>query len=200
MKIYTFCDVHGDNRLIHRALKKINSENPDIVIFGGDISEFEQNLSSLLKTFSSLPMPFVIIPGNHEDPEELKEMCKKFKNIIYLHNSAYKFRDVLIIGSGGGGFSSKDSVFEKYSKRFEKSFERERKIIFVTHAPFYGTKLDKLPIIGHVGNKSYREFIIKFKPKIAICGHLHENFEISEKFKDTLMINPGPVGRILELE
>lgn len=199
MKIYVFNDIHGDKRLIHRVFKKISSTKPEIILFGGDISEFGHNLLDLLKTFNSLSIPFVIIPGNHEDPQELEEMCKKLNNIIYLHNNQYRFRDFLIIGSGGGGFSSRDIIFEKYISKVQKSIEKEKKIIFMTHAPFYGTKLDKLSIIGHVGNKSYKDFIIKFKPKLAVCGHFHENFEISEKLKDTLMINPGPVGKILEL-
>src|SRR3990167_6975870 len=73
-----------------------------------------------------------------------------------------------------------------------------KKIIIVTHAPPYKTKLDKL-VEGHCGNKSIRHFVERNKIDLLICGHLHENFGKEDKIKRTKCINPGPFGKIVRV-
>lgn len=50
------------------------------------------------------------------------------------------------------------------------------------------------------GNKSIRDFIRKYSPKLAISGHLHENAGIKDKLDKTKLVNPGPWGMILEVK
>ena len=75
---------------------------------------------------------------------------------------------------------------------------KDKKIILLTHAPPYRTKLDKLGR-NYAGNKSFRNFIEKYKIDLHICGHLHENFGKEDKIKNTKIINPGPFGKIVEI-
>ncbi len=69
----------------------------------------------------------------------------------------------------------------------------------LSHAPVYGTKLDYLEGLGHRGNKSLRKVILDIKPKIALCGHLHENAGKIDKAGITIVLNPGPLGKIIEI-
>ncbi len=91
-----------------------------------------------------------------------------------------------------------DKGFEKTSIKFKKIIHanKGKKIILVTHAPPYKTRLDKL-VGGHCGNKSIRYFIERNKIDLLICGHLHENFGKEDKIKRTKIINPGPFGKIV---
>ena len=101
------------------------------------------------------------------------------------------------MGYGCGGFSLVDREFDKTAVKFRKiiKMNEDKKIILVTHAPPYKTRLDKLGI--HCGNKSIRKFIDKNKIDLVICGHLHENFGKEDKINKTRLINPGPFGKIL---
>ena len=69
----------------------------------------------------------------------------------------------------------------------------------LTHAPPYGTKLDFLEYFGHVGSKSSIKAIKELKPKLVLCGHLHENFHKMHKIGSTLIVNPGQDGTIVEI-
>ena len=81
---------------------------------------------------------------------------------------------------------------------FFKSKNKGKKIIFITHAPPYKTKVD-LIVGSHCGNKTFRNFILKNKIDLYICGHLHETFNKKDKIKKTEVINPGPYGKIIKI-
>jgi Icc-related predicted phosphoesterase len=102
------------------------------------------------------------------------------------------------MGYGGGGFSFIDKKFEKIAKRFKKLIKKDDKIILVSHAPPYGTKVD---MIGreHCGNKSIRKFVDKEKPDLVICGHLHECAGKEDKIGKTRIVNPSYKGKVIEI-
>jgi len=136
-----------------------------------------------------------MLPGNHESEEKLKEECKSFKNIIYLHKDYYEKDDCIFLAYGSGGFAERDLRFNDIEKKWSKIIKPNQKIIFLTHAPPYNTPID---VVGkrHVGSKTYREFIEKYQPALAASGHLHENFSKVGKIGKTQIINPGPDGRL----
>ncbi|NQV08846.1 metallophosphoesterase [Candidatus Woesearchaeota archaeon] len=196
MKILAFTDTHGSKRALTKVKEK--AKKADIVICAGDITIFSQDLDKILKELNKLKKPVLIIPGNHELQEEIKHAASKLDNIYPIHNSKFKFNDVLFIGYEGDGFSLKDSGFRKASKKFEKWVKKHEKVILVTHAPPYGTKLDQL-MDDYCGNKDIRKFIEKHDIKIAISGHIHENEGKRDKIKNTVVINPGPFGKIINI-
>jgi uncharacterized protein len=198
MKILAFTDVHGDIRVISRVISLVKKEKIDVLICAGDISNFSDNLKELIEMFKKIEVPFIMLPGNHEDPKELGDLCRNLKNCIFLHRKIYKIQDVLFIGSGGGGFSPIDIKFEKFVEKHKKEILNNKKIVFITHAPPINTKLDLIPHLGHCGCKSYRKFIEKYQPSLAISGHLHETFGKMDHLKHTFMFNPGENGKILE--
>ena len=71
--------------------------------------------------------------------------------------------------------------------------------ILVTHQPPYKTALD--PIYGeHVGSTSIRKFIKEHQPDYCITGHIHENEGKTDKLGKTIIVNPGPAGKIIEID
>lgn len=201
MKLLAFVDMHGSNK----ALKKIKKQakKADILICAGDLTIFETNLDKLLFQLDKLKKPVLIIPGNHESEASIKQLSKMFENITNIDEKSHIIEDYLFLGYGGGGFSMVDKHFIKVSKKFEKKIKKsgknpENKVILVTHAPPYKTKIDK--IMGEpCGNKSIKNFILKVKPDLAISGHLHETAGKQDKVKKTIVINPGPYGKIINL-
>ena len=117
---------------------------------------------------------------------------------------AVSIKNLFFIGCGGGGFTERHAEFEQSEKKFSESINKLKvqdhkyKVILITHQPPYKTKLDK--IYGeYSGSKSIRKFIEKNQPAYCICGHIHENENKSDKIGDTIIINPGPEGKILEI-
>lgn len=194
MKLLIFTDNHGSLTSINKVIKK--SKNVDLVIQAGDLSVFEQNLDYLLKKISKIKQKILILPGNHESESVLRKECSFYKNIIYFHKKIKKINDILFIGYGGGGFSLKDKEFEDFIKKIKKKI-KDKKIILIIHQPPYGYV--DLVMKEHAGNKSFTNFIKRYKPILVVCGHLHEDEGKQKKVGKTLIINPGPNGRIITL-
>ena len=201
MKILAFTDIHGSLLALRRIEQKVKSQNPDLLVCAGDISIFEHGIIGLMRRLNKLNKNIIIIQGNHEDERTFNKLSGFFKNIIFIHKKNFLHEGYLFLGYGGGGFSVVDKEFEKLAKfKFEQIIKNnaDKKIILVTHAPPYKTKLDKLAG-GHCGNKSIRQFVEKNRIDLMICGHLHENFGKEDKIGKTKVINPGPFGKIVEI-
>jgi len=199
MKILAFTDVHSNKSALDKIKEKALKEKPDFLICAGDLSLFGKGLEAGAKFLNNLNIKTLIIPGNHETPEEIKDLCSKNKNFVSIHQGAYEYNDYIFFGWGTGGFSFIEEKFERIAKQFIKVYNKSKKLIFITHAPIYNTKLDELSM-GHRGCKSTRKFIEETEPVLVVCGHFHENFKKQDKIKKTLIINPGNDGMIIELK
>ena len=201
MKLLAFTDIHGSLLALKRIEHKVKSEKPDLLICAGDISIFEHGIVNILRKLNKLNKKILIVHGNHEDDITFIKYSRLLKNIIFIHKSYYVENNILFLGYGGGGFSMVDKEFEKTAKnKFKKIImeNKDKKIVFVTHAPPYKTKLDKLGT-NHAGNKSFRKFLGKNNVALMISGHLHENFGKEDNIGKTKVINPGPFGKIIEI-
>src|SRR3990167_399712 len=195
MKILAFSDIHDEITYLDIINKKTKKYDPDILICAGDISFFARNLNSSMTVLKKLNKPTLIIPGNHETAPDIFSF--KSENLIPLHKQIYIKDDYCFYGYGGGGFSQTANDLFNNFKKFENKFEN-KKLIIVTHFPPYKTDLDIINKI-HVGNKTLRDIILKYSPKIVISGHLHENERKSSYINKTLCINPGPKGIFLKI-
>lgn len=197
MKILAFVDTHGNKASLHRLVEK--SKDVDIMACAGDISNWGEHLEELIKILEKASKPLLIIPGNHETAKQIKQLTKKFSFVIPIHKGSYQVDKYIFFGYGEGGFSQEDSTLKKIKEKFKETLEKDLKVILVTHAPPYGTKLDFLIQSDHVGCKTITEFITEIHPRLAISGHLHENFGKKDIINKTLLINPGPEGKIINI-
>lgn len=198
MKVLAFVDLHGNKKDLKELIENCNKYKPSLLLCAGDISNFGKDLDLLAKEIDELGIKTLIIPGNHETKEQIIAVSKKYKNIINIHLGIYEQENYSFFGYGGGGFSKIDLTFEKISKEVAKEIDKNKKFVFVTHAPVYETKTDLL-YGEHKGNKSFLEFIKKTKPILVVCGHFHENTKKHDVVEKALIINPGPRGIILEI-
>ena len=200
MKLLVCTDIHSSRKALKKLTALSKQHNPDIIVCCGDLSMFEIHLKMVIRSLAALKRPLILVHGNHEEPSTFKKMCKPYKHAHVIHGTHFVLGDYLFLGYGGDGFSVVDPLFMLYAKQFEKAIRqnKDKKLILVTHAPPQRTKLDK--IHGHYcGNKSIRQFIGKFQPLYAFSGHLHENFGKQDRIKKTVVMNPGPFGKIISL-
>lgn len=196
MKILAFVDTHGNLNLLDKAISK--SKDIDLIICCGDLSNFGRNFKEGINKLKKLKKLVLIIHGNHETSELIDSVCDD-KNIINLHKKSYELNDYLFFGFGGGGFHTLNKDFENVTKKFKSTIKKNSKIILITHGPPYGTKLDFIDDCGYVGCKSMRKFIEENNVLLNICGHIHENLGKIDHIKKTLIVNPGPSGRIIKV-
>ena len=203
MKILAFTDLHG-NLSSYRALQaKVKKDKPDCIFCLGDFTIFDAGLEVMLKKISDLKLPTLVIHGNHEDETLVEELCSQYPNLLFVHRKVVELGEYKVVAHGGGGFygtgkNARDPDFDKMVKSAKQDLAG--KIILITHAPPQNAKVDMSAWLRkHVGCSSYADFIHKYKPILALCGHLHENFGVKEKKGTTLIINPGPEGMVFKV-
>lgn len=198
MKILFFVDTHGSEQYHREIISK--AKNVDLVVCAGDFTIFESNMPLLLRMFDSVGKPFIFIHSNHETSAALMASCQSLRNVKFIYNSHFVKDNILFFCYGGGGFSITDNNFDVIAENFIKTKQKDfpnHKLILVTHQPPHNTNLDNIG--SHVGNINFRKFIERHQPLYAVSGHIHETFGVEDKIGKTILFNPGPVGRIIEV-
>jgi Icc-related predicted phosphoesterase len=200
MKLLVCTDIHSSRKALKKLAELAKRHNPDAIVCCGDVSMFEIHFKATMRSLASLKRPTILVHGNHEDAAMMKKYCKPYKHFHFIHGNHFIMGDCLFLGYGGDGFSVVDPLFMLYARQFEKVVKqnKDKKLILVTHAPPQRTKLDKI-VGGHCGNKSIRQFIEKYQPAYAFSGHIHENFGKKDFIRETIVMNPGPFGKIVEV-
>ncbi|MBI2143937.1 metallophosphoesterase family protein [Candidatus Woesearchaeota archaeon] len=201
IRILAFSDLHGSEKALAAIARK--AKKADILVCAGDFTVFEHNILRIMRKLDSIGRPVLLVNGNHEDETLVAEICKTLKNTTQLHCKICintRFPNYAFIGHGGEGFSHTSEEFERFAaaatKKIRQLQKQKKKIVLVTHQPPYGTKVDY--IWTQHGNKSYSRFDRRFQPVLHISGHLHETQGKQDRIGKTLVINPGPKGKIVK--
>jgi len=193
MKILAFSDIHGDINYLKEVYIKFKKENPDIVVFSGDLFEFYRSSKKIKENLEKFDKKILLIHGNHESSDMIDKICSK--NIINIHKKIFEFNNIKFFGYGGGGFDITDKKLELLTEKIKQKLNNW---VFVTHQPPFNTNLDRI-FDRHVGSKSIRKVIENLNPLLNICGHLHENFNLKDIIKRTKIVNPGPSGSVINI-
>ncbi|MBS3074868.1 metallophosphoesterase [Candidatus Pacearchaeota archaeon] len=195
------------------------------------INEIIKSMEKPLEVLDSFNIPVYSIYGNLDytnyevnkhkiKSNSLNRIIKKSKNIKLFREGFVDFDDLQILL-----FSGYRKNYLKYAPKKTKKVDRLNKgwkdrlskifsqikpnkpVLFLFHDPPKDTKLDLInnpnsPMNGkHVGDEIIREFIEKYQPQVAICGHMHET-QGTDQIKKSLVINAGygRVGQFLILD
>lgn len=192
MKILVFTDTHANYEVHEQLIQKANEV--DIVLCAGDMTIFGMQLEPILEHLNQMPKPVYFIHGNHESLNDIEAILPKFKNLHLIHKKEITIKGISIIGFGGGGFDYKTPEFVEFIKNHKPP------TILITHQPPHNTAVDTFDDLKPTGNKDFRVYIEKNQPAIVICGHIHETFGKQDKINESLIINPGPQGVILDVQ
>ncbi|MCC2645165.1 MAG: metallophosphoesterase [Burkholderiales bacterium] len=175
MNIVCISDTHDQ----HEKLNDILPDG-DMIIHAGDISLRGSlaEIQDFLKWFSNLPYRYKIcIAGNHDFALEKKDSLVEIpQNVIYLNNQEITIEGITIWGS--------PVTLPFYNWAFmwplEKRCQLYKEIpnncdIIISHGPVFGT-LDKVKIGQNVGCPLLKVRVEEIKPKLFICGHIHEAY------------------------
>ena len=201
LTILAFVDLHNSKAKIRELHGK--AKRADIVICAGDISNFSTDLKGALVAVTKAigQKPLLIIPGNHEDEDALEHLAGRMPNVLAIQGKVAVIAGIMFFGFGGGGFSMVEPALERAGKKFLAYKQKHNMLhsVFVTHAPPFNTAVDLLPGSGHRGCVSSRVLIARMQPMLALCGHFHETSGKHDKIGKTLVVNPGPGGKLIRL-
>ncbi len=200
MKILAAGDIHGDIGLVKKLSEKAKKEKVDLVVLCGDMTYAEQSLKNLIGPFKGSAKQVLLIPGNHETVATVDFLAKLY-GIRNLHGYSVVYDDVGFFGAGGaniGLFQIEDSEMFSLLKKAFNGVKNAKKKVMVTHVHPSGSKMEHFTKFFK-GSDAVRKAIDEFKPDILLCSHVHEAEGIEEKIGNTLVINVGRHGKIINL-
>jgi len=196
MKILALGDPHGK---LPKNLNSIIRKNKiEIIICIGEIFPIirsknhkgKANIKTgekILRKICSYNLPTIIFKGNmffnQEGSRYFKRLINKYRNLYHKKLAKLKIKEKQFILF--------DMIYEKHSHNFLPEYRTNKKknkkklvrlnnllgenknAILLSHAPPYGY-LDKITSGKHIGSKILLTAIKKHKPKLILCGHIHE--------------------------
>jgi len=189
MKILALVDIHSNLGMVARIMEHIHN-HIDLALVLGDLTQFgDRGAREVVESIGADKC--YAIPGNLDTWETAREIEAMG---ISLHGKCIKLGKFGLIGFGGGLFDNPGRVLyseEQIMESIAPLLQKEKNAILATHMPPKDTALDLTAGGMHVGSISIREAIEKFRPRLHLCGHIHEAAgEI--KIGKTRCINIGP--------
>ena len=195
------------------------------------INEIIKSMEKPLEVLDSFNIPVYTIYGNLDytnyevnkhkiRTNSLNRIVKKSKNIKLFREGYVDLGNLQILLFSGYRKNALKYAPKKTKKvdrlnkgwrdRLNKIFSQikpHKPVLFLFHDPPKDTKLDLInnpnsPMNGkHVGDEINREFIEKYQPQVAVCGHMHET-QGTDQIGKSLIINAGygRVGQFLILD
>jgi Icc-related predicted phosphoesterase len=176
MKILAVADFHGSQYRLNIVLENIKKYSPELVIVCGDITQFGPG-EVAINFLNQIPVETFAVTGNIDTPDVGNAIDKsKARNISLKKVEKNK---ISFVGVDGDNISQSDfQIIEKLL---------DEKSILVSHVPPHGIQ-DKVFIGMHAGNKELRKLVDKHKPRLVICGHIHEDPGFT-KTKNMVVVN-----------
>ena len=178
MKILAVADIHGSQYRLNILLENIQRYSPDLVVICGDITQFGPG--EVAKNFlDQIPVETLAVPGNIDTVDVFKG----------INDSKAVNIDMKKVVKKGIPFIGVSGVDENHVYQFFKNNKNvlDEESVLVTHVPPYDTQ-DKIFLGKHGGSKELRELVDKYKPRLVLSGHIHENPGFIKK-DNTLIVN-----------
>jgi len=198
MRALAFSDLHVDLDAARSLVER--SGGYDVVIGAGDFASVHEGLDDAIGRLSAIETPTVLVPGNNETVDALREACSEWDAATVLHGEGADIDGTSFYGLGAGvpvtpwGWSF-DLDEDEAAVKLEGCPDGA---VLVVHSPPLG-HCDVSGSGDHLGSRAILEAIEAHSPRLAVCGHIHEAWGAESAIGDTTVINLGPEGRLIEV-
>jgi Icc-related predicted phosphoesterase len=198
MKILAFSDLHCDleqgKRLVKMAAKA------DVVIGAGDFASVHEGLPETICTLAAITTPTVLVPGNNETVDALRAAVDGWDAAAVLHGEAATIDGTEFYGLGAGiPVTPWDWSFDLDDEAATEMLAScPEGAILVLHSP-PKDHCDSAGGGGNFGSPALLRAIEEKRPRLAVCGHIHESWGCESAIGETPVRNLGPKGTWLEV-
>jgi len=199
VRLLLFSDVHCDAHAARSVVER--SADADVLVCAGDLAVMREGLEEIVEILAMAVTPTVLVPGNGESADELAAACAPWPSARVLHGSGCEIDGIRFWGLGGGvpvtpfGSWSFDLDEDEAGALLEACPEGA---VLVTHSPPYGHVDEGRG--EHLGSRAVLETVERSKPRLVVCGHIHNCWTQESWVGDTRIVNAGPAGVWVELE
>jgi uncharacterized protein len=197
VKILAFSDLHRD---LGQAAKLVEmSAEADVVIGAGDFASVHEGLEEAISALAAIEAPTVLVPGNNETEEALREAASGWESATVLHGDGTTIDGTEFYGLGAGvPVTPWDWSFDLDDEAAAAKLAGcPEGAVLVLHSPPQG-HCDTNGAGDHFGSDALLSAIEEKRPRLAVCGHIHESWGCESQVGDTPVRNLGPSGTWLD--
>jgi uncharacterized protein len=198
VKLLAFSDLHRD---LDQAANLVEmSTGADVVIGAGDFASVHEGLEETIAALAEIETPTVLVPGNNETEEALREASAGWTAATVLHGGGTTIGGVEFYGLGAGvPVTPWDWSFDLDDEAAAEMLAPcPREAILVLHSPPKG-HCDSNGSDMHFGSPALLRAIEEKAPRLAVCGHIHESWGCESEVGATPVRNLGPGGTWIDV-
>ena len=198
MKLLAFSDLHRD--LDQAAELVAMSAEADVVIGAGDFASVHEGLAKTIAALAGIEAPTVLVPGNNETEEALREAAANWSAATVLHGGGMTIEGTEFYGLGAGIPTTPwDWSFDLDDETATAMLaDCPQDAVLVLHSPPKG-HCDSNGTDMHFGSPALLSAIEEKNPQLAVCGHIHESWGCESRIGATPVRNLGPQGTWIEV-
>jgi len=198
VKLLAFSDLHRD---LGQAAKLVEmSAAADAVIGAGDFASVHEGLEQTIGALATIEAPTVLVPGNNETADALRATASSWPAASVLHGDGATVAGVEVFGLGAG------VPVTPWEWSFDLDDETATEMlapcpadaILVLHSPPRG-HCDTNGSGDHFGSPALLAAIEAKRPRLAVCGHIHESWGCQSRIGETPLYNLGPTGTWIDV-
>jgi Icc-related predicted phosphoesterase len=198
MRLLAFSDLHAD---LDRARRLVElSSSADVVVGVGDFASVHSGLEPTIGALRAIEPPAVLVPGNNESEEALRDACDGWSAVTVLHGEAAEIGGISFFGLGAGvPVTPWDWSFDlTEDAAAAKLASCPDGCVLAVHSPPRG-HVDRSSSGEHLGSEAVLRAIEAKRPRVALCGHIHEQWGRESRVGPTPVLNLGPDGRFVDV-
>jgi uncharacterized protein len=198
VKLLAFSDLHRDLEQAARLVEM--SVEADVVIGAGDFASIHEGLEETIAALAAISAPTVLVPGNNETVDALRDAARGWEAATVLHGEGIAIAGTEFFGLGAG------IPVTPWEWSFDLDDDEAAGMlapcpegaVLVLHSPPKG-HCDSAGNDTHFGSPALLRAIEAKRPRLAVCGHIHESWGAESEVGSTPVINLGPSGRLIAL-
>jgi uncharacterized protein len=193
VKLLAFSDLHRDLGQAARLVEM--AADADVVIGAGDFASVHEGLEETIEALAAIEAPTVLVPGNNETVDALREAAAGWSSATVLHGEGATIAGVELYGLGAGiPVTPWDWSFDLDEESAGEMLAAcPESAVLVLHSP-PENHCDASADGTHFGSEALRRAIEEKRPQLAVCGHIHESWGCESSIGVTPVRNLGPTG------
>jgi Icc-related predicted phosphoesterase len=199
MNLLLFSDLHDSRPLAQSVVARASIV--DVVVGAGDFGNMRRDVDDCIAILKEIERPTILVAGNNESTDELRAACRKWSSAYVLHGTLVHILGITFFGIGGG---VPVTPFGAWSYDFTEEQAGEllatcpAGAALISHSPPKGA-VDRSSRGNSLGSTAVREAIVRTRPRLVVCGHIHASGGKTEHIDGVPVVNAGPHAVIWKL-
>lgn len=213
MRALCFNDLHKTVTAAERLAERAVAENVDVLLSAGDLAIDFVHVPALYDALASAGRPVLCVPGNHDGAAQYAGNLQRV-GLVDVDGQRVEVAGVSVVG-WGYRWAAPSPAAPGWRAPTESQLGLPpdpdlrgvselvtgvdpRRTVLLCHIPPWGVKVARTET-NDLGDRSLRKWVDAHQPAAVVCGHVHHRGPMTSRVGNTLVVNGGLEGFVLQV-